>query len=184
MNKVNIAPYLLLSNDLEYVNSEYCISTGQVKIYSNNNEINFREDNTRDCTKFVNYITEQLERPNVNIVVGHTGDRTAYDYCNTNINGISSIYDIKRKNADGSLKPCLNLPVSLCTTGSKSAAIYKIDTHISRMSGTNDYRQPKIGSLNSLIIDLNPDGAKKNVSVLNSYIYNTSGILSQPIPRS
>jgi hypothetical protein len=117
-------------------------------------------------------------------VVGHTGDMLAYDYCNTNANGIKSIYDINRKNQDGSFKPCIHLPVSLCNAGSKSANIYKIDTHISRMSGTDDYRQPKMGFLNSLIIDLNPDGTKKNVSVLNSYIYNTSGILSQPIPRS
>jgi hypothetical protein len=44
MNKVNISPYLLLYSDIEYVNSEYCVSTGQVKIYSNNNEVTFKED--------------------------------------------------------------------------------------------------------------------------------------------
>ena len=145
--------------------------------------LNFREENTRDCTKFVNYITQQLERPNINIVVGHTGDSKKYDYCNTNMDNISSIYDNKRKNIDGTLKPCVHLPVSLCNSASKSANIYKIDTHISRMSGTDDYRQPKMGFLNSLIIELNPNGTKKNVYVLNSYLYNTSGILSQPIPR-
>ena len=88
---------------------------------------NFREENTRDCTKFVNYITEHLGKQNVNIVVGHTGDMLAYDYCNTNANGIKSIYDINRKNQDGSFKPCIHLPVSLCNAGSKSANIYKID---------------------------------------------------------
>jgi UDP-2,3-diacylglucosamine pyrophosphatase LpxH len=149
-----------------------------------NNLLNFREQNTRDCTKFVNFITEQLHRPYVNIVVGHTADMTTYDNCNTNMNGISSVYDIKRKNADGTLKPCINLPVLLCNSNSKSAYIYKIDTHISRMSGTYDYREPKLGSLNSLIIELNPDGTKKNVFALNSYLYSTTGLLSQPIVRS
>jgi hypothetical protein len=145
--------------------------------------LNFRERNNRDCTKFVNYITEQLERPNVNIVVGHTSDM-GYDACNTNIDGISSIYDINRVNEDGSLKPCISLPVSLCNTGPNSASIYKIDTNISRMSGSLDYRHPKSGSLNSLIIELNDHGTKKNVYAINSYLFNTSRIVSQPIVRS
>jgi hypothetical protein len=44
MNKVKIAPYLFLSNDLQEVISEYCISTSQVRIYSNNIEITFKQE--------------------------------------------------------------------------------------------------------------------------------------------
>jgi len=144
--------------------------------------LNFREDNTRNCGEFIDFIRTQLERPNLNMVVGHTADGSSYDFCNTHMDGIKSTYDINRINPDGTLKPCITLPVSLCTSSNNT--IYKIDTHISRMSGTMDYRYPKTGSLNSLVIALNDDGTKKNVHVINSYLYNTHGVVSQTIERS
>ena len=189
LNTDVLQSYNFKINDFENINQKLInfflgiqISPGELEIIEQ--LLNFREENTRDCTKFVNYITEQLERPNVNIVVGHTSDMKFFDECNTNTNGISSIYDINRINEDGSLKPCISLPVSLCNTGPNSASIYKIDTNISRMSGSLDYRHPKSGSLNSLIIELNDDGTKKNVYAINSYLFNTSRIVSQPIVRS
>ena len=117
---------------------------------------------------------DRLHRPNLNMVIGHDIQGTCIDPradANRSIPRVRNAWN--RTNTDGTIERCAVLPTVWCNN-----QIYRIDTGMSRMNNSADYRNPNIGMLNSLLIELNPDGSKKNVSVMNSLL----GI-QQPIKK-
>ena len=125
------------------------------------------------CQDTLELIGEQLGRPNLNIVLGHDIQGTCIDpKANADINIPRVRNSWNRHNPDGTIDKCITLPTVWCNN-----QIYRIDTGISRMNSSADYRTPNEGSLNSLIIELHPDGSKKSVNAMN-------GVLGlQPPPR-
>ena len=136
------------------------------------NERNFgqKKINMTYCDEYKNFIKTVIGVDNLNLIIGHTTQMP----CNANATPINKFSNII--NPDGSVETCITLPTVWCENH-----IYRIDTLISRMNGSLDYRSPNIGSLNSLIIEMNPSGSKKNVSVMNSYLLNTTGHFTKPI---
>ena len=136
----------------------------------NNRNLGKNKSSQYYCVEYKKYIKEVLGLDNLNLIIGHTTQLP----CNGNsvlINKYSSLYK-----SDGTLEPCITLPTVWCEN-----QIYRIDTLISRMNGSLDYRTPNIGSLNSLIIEFDSHGRKINVSVMNSYILHTNKSLVRPI---
>lgn len=126
--------------------------------------------NILNCNKYIDFINKIFDKENINLIIGHTPQKA----CNGNRLTIDKFSKII--NEDGTIEPCITLPTTWCNNH-----VYRIDTLISRMNGSLDYRTPNIGNLNSLIIDLNEDGSKKNVEVMNSYIYNTKKVYTKPL---
>ena len=115
-----------------------------------------------------------LHRENLNIVVGHDIQGTCIDPRADADRSIPRVRNAwNRTNPDGTIDRCAVLPTVWCNN-----QIYRIDTGISRMNNSADYRNPNIGMLNSLLIELNPNGSKKSVSVMNGLL----GI-QQPIKK-
>jgi hypothetical protein len=118
----------------------------------------------KDCSNLLELFVNRLKNPNLTIVVGHDASLACIDPiadANRNLPRTRSQYN--RTNVDGTVSKCRVLPRKAC-----NGHVYKIDTGISRMNGSPDYREPNIGLLNSLIIHLNPDGSKRSVSAMNS----------------
>ena len=118
----------------------------------------------KDCSNLLDLFASRLKNPNLTIVVGHDVSLACIDPmadANRNLPRTRSQYD--RTNVDGTVSKCSVLPKKYC-----NGQVYKIDTGISRMNGSPDYREPNIGLLNSLIIHLNPDGSKRSVVAVNS----------------
>ena len=118
------------------------------------------------CSDTLKLFAQHFGNPNLNLVIGHSVQATCHD--------AKSSYDISiprprfqwdRPNPDGSLDRCITLPTSKCNN-----QIYRIDTAISRMNGTSNYLYPAEGRLNSLIINLNPDGSKRTVISRNNVV--------------
>lgn len=118
------------------------------------------------CQNILEFMKNTLHRPNLNIVVGHDIQGTCIDPIADADRSIPRARIAwNRPNPDGSITKCTTLPTVWCNN-----QIYRIDTGISRMNNSPDYRAPNEGTLNSLIIDLNPDGSKKNVSAMNGIL--------------
>jgi hypothetical protein len=118
------------------------------------------------CQNILEFMKNKLHRPNLNIVVGHDIQGTCIDPIADADRSLPRVRIAwNRPNADGSVSKCITLPTVWCNN-----QIYRIDTGISRMNNSPDYRTPNEGNLNSLIIDLNPDGSKKNVSAMNGIL--------------
>ena len=115
------------------------------------------------CRKTIDLLKDQLHRPNLNIVIGHDIQGACIDPKADADRTISRVRNTwNRVNSDGTIDKCISLPTMWCNN-----QIYRIDTGISRMNHAPDYRIPNEGRLNSLIIDLNPDGTKKSVLAMN-----------------
>jgi hypothetical protein len=118
------------------------------------------------CQNILELIRDRLNRPNLNIVIGHDIQGNCIDpKANADINLPRVRNAWYRHNPDGTIDKCITLPTVWCNN-----QIYRIDTGISRMNGSADYRTPNEGNLNSLIIELNPDGTKKNVNAMNGVL--------------
>jgi hypothetical protein len=126
-----------------------------------------------NCQNYLKFIEDILQIKNLNLIIGHTPQKS----CNGNSVPIDKFLPNVIKE-DGTVEPCITLPTVWCNN-----QIYRIDTLISRMNGTLDYRSPNLGNLNSLIIELNENGTKKNVLVMNSYILNSTGYLTKAIEQ-
>ena len=115
------------------------------------------------CQKTLELVKDKLHRPNLNIVIGHDIQATCIDPKADTDKTIPRIRNTwNRINPDGTIDKCISLPTMWCNN-----QIYRIDTGISRMNNSPDYRIPNEGRLNSLIIELNPDGTKKSVLAMN-----------------
>lgn len=119
------------------------------------------------CDDTLDMVRLKLRRPNLNIVVGHDMQSTCMDPIADADRSVPRVrYVWNRTNpGDGSISTCITLPTVWCNN-----RIYRIDTGISRMNNAPDFRSPAEGRLNSLIIDLNHDGSKKNVSAMNGIL--------------
>lgn len=118
------------------------------------------------CLDTLELIKDNLDRPNLNIVVGHDVQATCIDPkadANLNLPRVRNSWN--RTNSDGTIDKCVILPTVWC-----NEQIYRIDTGISRMNASPDYRTPNEGHLNSLIITLNPDGSKRSVQAMNGIL--------------
>jgi hypothetical protein len=118
------------------------------------------------CEDTLELIRDKLDRPNLNIVIGHDIQATCIDPkadADITMPRIRNAWD--RHNPDGTIDKCTILPTVWCNN-----QIYRIDTGISRMTNTPDYRTPNEGRLNSLIIELNPDGSKGSVNAMNGIL--------------
>jgi len=138
---------------------------------------NLGKENAPDlvvCQNILEFVRDRLHRPNLNMVVGHDIQGTCIDPRADADRSIPRVRNAwNRTNPDGTIDRCSVLPTVWCNN-----QIYRIDTGISRMNNSADYRAPNEGMLNSLLIELNPDGSKKNVSVMNGLL----GI-QQPIKK-
>ena len=109
---------------------------------------------------------KKFKNPNLNLVIGHSIQGVCQDpksHVNPLIPRTRVTWD--RTNSDGTIDTCITLPVTVC-----NKQIYRIDTAISRMNGTNNYQHPAEGRLNSLIINLHPDGSKQSVIARNNIL--------------
>jgi hypothetical protein len=114
-----------------------------------------------NCTDILGIFTTKLQNPNFNIVIGHTIQGDCNDTPSIDVAEVRLQYD--RKDDKGEIiKRCTTLPTTAC--GNR---VYRIDTAITRSQGATDYRTPAYGRLNSLIIELESGGSKKNVFVHN-----------------
>jgi hypothetical protein len=135
---------------------------------------NLGKENAPDrfvCQDTIELIRDKLHRPNLNIVIGHDIQGTCIDPradADLSIPRVRNAYN--RHNPDGTIDRCITLPTTWCNN-----QIYRIDTGISRMTNSADYRTPNEGNLNSLIIELNSDGSKHSVNAMN-------GILGLQVP--
>jgi hypothetical protein len=110
----------------------------------------------------------KFKNPNLNLVIGHSIQGICIDpkfRANPNIPRTRFIWD--RTNPDRTVDTCITLPTAICNN-----QIYRIDTAISRMNGTPNYQYPAEGRLNSLIINLNPDGSKHSVIARNNILHD------------
>jgi hypothetical protein len=128
--------------------------------------------NISNCSNYNDFMSKIFDKQNINLIIGHSPQKA----CNANSKIIHKFSKII--NDDGTIEPCITLPTTWCNNH-----VYRIDTQISRMNGSLDYRTPNIGNLNSLIIELNEDGTKKNVAVMNSYKYDTTGLYTKPLEQ-
>jgi len=132
------------------------------------------ELNSSVCQNILAFVRDRLHRPNLNMVVGHDIQGTCIDARADADRSIPRVRNAwNRTNPDGTIDRCTVLPTVWCNN-----QIYRIDTGMSRMNNCADYRTPNEGMLNSLIIELNPDGSKKSVNAMNGLI----GI-QQPIKK-
>jgi hypothetical protein len=138
---------------------------------------NIDKDNPNDimlCENILEFVRDRLHRENLNMVVGHDIQGTCIDPRADADRSIPRVRNAwNRNNPDGTIDRCIVLPTVWCNN-----QIYRIDTGMSRMNNSPDYRNPNLGLLNSLLIELNPDGSKKSVSVMNGLL----GI-QQPIKK-
>ena len=119
------------------------------------------------CADTLKFLQERLKNENLNIVIGH----------DTQVSCIDTKADLDKRiprvrtgwnrmnQDDGSIDKCTILPSVWCRN-----QIYRIDTGMSRMNNSPDHRTPNEGLLNSLIIELHPDGSKKNVFAMNGLL--------------
>ena len=110
----------------------------------------------------------KFKNPNLNLVIGHSIQGICIDpksRTNPNIPRTRFIWD--RTNPDQTVDTCITLPTAIC-----NKQIYRIDTAISRMNGTPNYQYTAEGRLNSLIINLNPDGSKHSVIARNNILHD------------
>lgn len=124
------------------------------------------KDDMQVCDNTLELVKTKLKRPNLNIVVGHDVQGTCMDPtadADRSVPRVRFVWD--RTNPDSSISKCITLPTVWCKN-----RIYRIDTAISRMNNAPDFRSPPEGRLNSLIIDLNPDGSKKKVLAMNGIL--------------
>lgn len=120
----------------------------------------------RICLDTLNLFAEHFSNPNLNLVIGHSIQGVCQDSKSLNDTNIPRPrFHWDRTNPDGSIDPCITLPTSKCNN-----QIYRIDTAISRMNGTSNYQHPNEGRLNSLIINLHPDGSKQSVISRNNVV--------------
>lgn len=130
---------------------------------------NLGKENNPDkyvCKDTLELIRDKLYRPNLNIVIGHDIQGTCIDpKADADITIARVRNSWKRHNPDGTVDSCVTLPTTWCNN-----QIYRIDTGISRMNNSSDYRTPNEGNLNSLIIELNPDGSKGSVKAMNGVL--------------
>jgi len=118
------------------------------------------------CLDTLEFVRDNLGRPNLNIVIGHDIQGSCIDPkadADRNMPRVRSGWN--RTNRDGTVDRCTVLPTSWCNN-----QIYRIDTGMSRMNNSPDYRNTNDGLINSLIIELNPDGSKKKVMAMNGLI--------------
>lgn len=126
------------------------------------------------CQDTLEFLRDNLGRPNLNIVVGHDIQGSCIDPkadADRSMPRVRSGWN--RTNPDGTVDRCTVLPTMWCNN-----QIYRIDTGMSRMNNCPDYRNPNDGLINSLIIELNADGSKKSVAAMNGLIG-----LQQPIQK-
>ena len=118
------------------------------------------------CSDTLELFNKHFGNQNLNLVIGHTPQGICLDLKSSTDPTIPRPrFQWDRTNQDGSVDTCITLPTSKCKN-----QIYRIDTAISRMNGSNDYQYPSEGRLNSLIIDLNSDGSKRTVVARNNII--------------
>jgi hypothetical protein len=132
-------------------------------------------DDAQVCDNTLQLVETKLKRPNLNIVVGHDVQGTCMDPiadADRSVPRVRFVWNRTNRH-DGSISTCITLPTVWCKD-----RIYRIDTAISRMNNAPDFRSPPEGRLNSLIIDLNPDGSKKKVLAMNGILG-----LRRPIQR-
>ena len=111
------------------------------------------------CQDTINTFMMSFKNQNYNLVIGHSIQTSCHDD-----DLISpTTFTKNRTNDDGTVDTCITLPNSICNN-----QIYRIDTAISRMNGAPNYQYPVSGRLNSLIIDLNPNGSKRLVIARNN----------------
>jgi hypothetical protein len=118
------------------------------------------------CRNTLALFQNKFKNPNFNLVIGHTIQGKCQDpksATNRYIPRTRFFWD--RTNPDQTIDTCVTLPTAICNN-----QIYRIDTAISRMNGTPNYQYPAEGRLNSLIINLNPDGSKQSVIARNNIL--------------
>jgi len=128
------------------------------------------------CDETIQMFTNKFGNPNFNLVIGHSPQGECIDKpskINDALPKPRLCWD--RKNSNGTVDTCITMPNSVCNN-----QIYRIDTLISRMNSTSDYRYPAEGRLNSLIIDLNPNGSKRSVIARNNVVRDIQLYPPQP----